>query len=67
MNLFKQVLDIVYKGVFAFGGLWVVWGAITLGVGIKDKTGPQISQGFGTLIGGGMIVLAAQLIKQIVM
>ena len=51
----------------AFGMLWVVWGAVTLGVGIKDKTGPQIAQGFGTLVGGGIIVAAAQLISQIKM
>lgn len=67
MNLFTQVLDLVKLGVSAFGMLWVVWGAVTLGVGIKDKTGPQIAQGFGTLVGGGIIVAAAQLISQIKM
>ena len=65
MDTFNGVLKIVYYGVVAFGTLWVVWGGVTLGVGIKDKTGPQIAQGFGTLVGGAIIIAVAQLILRI--
>lgn len=65
MGTFNSVLKLIYYGVTAFGTFWVIWGAVTLGVGLKDKTGPQIAQGFGTLAGGAIIIAAAQLINNI--
>ena len=65
MELFNQGLTIVQRAILAFGMAWIVWGLVTLGKGFKDKTGPEIAQGFGTLIGGALICLGAALVTQI--
>ena len=45
MDTFNQVLELVQKGVTAFGVFWIVWGLVVLGTGLKDKTAPDIKQG----------------------
>lgn len=65
LELFTQGLGLVQSVIIAFGGIWVVWGLIILGTGLKDKTGPEIKQGFLTMAGGVLICLAAALITQI--
>lgn len=49
----------------AGGGLWTVWGVITLAGGLRDHQGPQIQSGMWQAIGGGLIVSAAQLFSNI--
>mgnify|MGYP000009128712 FL=1 len=49
----------------AGGGLWTVWGIITLAGGLRDHQGPQIQSGMWQAIGGGLIVAAAQLFSNI--
>lgn len=63
--MFAQAISILQKAIIAFGTIWCVWGLITLGTGLKDKTGPEIKQGFGTLVGGALIILAAALLSSI--
>lgn len=65
MDVFQSGINLVQKAIIAFGTVWVVWGLVTLGTGLKDKTGPEIKQGFGTLIGGALIILAAALVSQV--
>lgn len=65
MDLFNQVLSLASNGVIAFGSIWLVWGLIVLGSGIKDKTAPDIKQGIGQIVGGAMVILAGALITQI--
>ena len=48
MDLMNQVLELFVKFVkFATigGGLWLVWGAVTFGGGLKDHNGPQTQSG----------------------
>lgn len=65
MDTFNQVLELVQKGVIAFGTFWIVWGLVVLGTGLKDKTAPDIKQGIGQICGGAVIVLAGALITNI--
>lgn len=65
MNLLQEVIKLIQQFATMGGGLWILWGAITLGIGLKDSSGPQIQQGIWQVVGGGMIVLAAQLFVQI--
>lgn len=65
LNLFTEGMNLLQQVVIAFGGIWIVWGLIILGTGIKDKTGPEIKQGLGSIVGGVLICLAAALISQI--
>lgn len=47
------------------GALWALWGVIVLASGLKDKNGPQLQSGIWQIVGGGMIVAAAQLFNSI--
>lgn len=65
MDLMKSVLTLFVTFATIGGGLWLVWGAITTGLALKDHNGPQIQSGVWQIVGGGLIVAAAQLFNQI--
>lgn len=65
MDLVKQVIDLISKFATIGGGLWLVWGAIVLAGGLKDKNGPQLQSGIWQVVGGAMIIAAALLFKSI--
>lgn len=65
MELVKQVIDLISKFATIGGGLWLVWGAIVLAGGLKDKNGPQLQSGIWQVVGGAMIIAAALLFKSI--
>lgn len=65
MELVKQVIDLVTKFATIGGGLWLVWGAIVLAGGLKDKNGPQLQSGIWQVVGGAMIIAAALLFNSI--
>lgn len=46
------------------GGLWAVWGVITLAGGLKDQNGPATHSGIWQVV-GGMIIAAAALFSNI--
>lgn len=66
MDLLNQVLDIAKQFAIIGGGAWLVWGAIVLAGGLKDKNGPQLQSGIWQVVGGGMIIGAAALFSSIV-
>lgn len=65
MDLVKQVIDLISKFATIGGGLWLVWGAIVLAGGLKDKNGPQLQSGIWQVVGGAMIIAAALLFNSI--
>ncbi|EIQ7064275.1 hypothetical protein LVO94_002217 [Enterococcus faecalis] len=65
MDLVQQVIDLITKFATIGGGLWLVWGAIVLAGGLKDKNGPQLQSGIWQVVGGAMIIAAALLFKSI--
>ena len=65
MELVKQVIYLISKFATIGGGLWLVWGAIVLAGGLKDKNGPQLQSGIWQVVGGAMIIAAALLFKSI--
>ena len=66
MDLLNQILDLFTTFAIIGGGLWLVWGAIVTGGALKDQNGPQIQTGVWQIIGGGLIIAAAALLKVIV-
>ena len=50
---------------FIGGGLWAVWGVITLAGGLKDQNGPATQSGVWQVVGGGLIIAAAALFSNI--
>ena len=49
------------------GGLWAVWGVITLAGGLKDQNGPATQSGVWQVVGGGLIIAAAALFSTVVL
>jgi hypothetical protein len=66
MDLLQQVLDLITKFAIIGGGLWLLWGAIVLAGGLKDKNGPSLQSGIWQVVGGGLIIAAAALFQNIV-
>ena len=67
MDLLNQVLTSITKFAIVGGGLWLVWGAIVLAGGLKDKNGPALQSGIWQIVGGGLIIAAAALFSSIAM
>ena len=65
MDMMSQALTLFVKIATIGGGLWTVWGVITLAGGLRDHQGPQIQSGVWQAVGGGLIVAAAQLFSNI--
>jgi hypothetical protein len=63
--MLADVLSLVTKFAIVGGGLWLVWGAIVLAGGLKDKNGPALQSGIWQIVGGGMIIAAAALFSKI--
>lgn len=65
MDMLNTILSLFAKFAIIGGGLWLVWGAIVTGGALKDHNGPQIQTGVWQIVGGGLIIAAAALFKQI--
>ena len=64
-DILSKALALFVKVATIGGGLWTVWGVITLAGGLRDHQGPQIQSGVWQAVGGGLIVAAAQLFSAI--
>lgn len=64
-NMLTSVLDLFLQFATIGGGVWLVWGAITVGTNLKDQNGPGIQSGIWQCVGGGLIIGAALLFKNI--
>ncbi|MCL1802738.1 MAG: hypothetical protein FWG30_03720 [Eubacteriaceae bacterium] len=64
-SIFNDVISLMSKVVSAGGTLWLIWGLIVLATGIKDKSGPQLQSGIWQIIGGGLIIMASELFKNV--
>jgi len=61
-GLFNQVRNLLKNAVVAFGGILVVWGAVGIGMALKDGQGMQMDTNVGKGAGGIMMIVAAQTI-----
>ena len=52
MDMMSQALTLFVKFATIGGGLWTVWGVITLAGGLRDHQGPQIQSGVWQAVGG---------------
>lgn len=66
MDMLNTILQLLVQFATMGGGLWAVWGVIVLAGALKDKNGPALQSGIWQIVGGGMIVAAAQLFNQII-
>ncbi|MBW3089221.1 hypothetical protein [Bifidobacterium miconisargentati] len=63
--MLSQVLDLFVQFTTIGGGALLVWGAVALGTSLKDQNGPGIQAGMWQVVGGGLIIAAAQIFKAI--
>lgn len=64
-NVVTSALDLFSQFAIIGGGLWAVWGVVTLAGGLKDQNGPATQSGVWQVVGGGLIIAAAALFKTI--
>ncbi|WP_270200155.1 hypothetical protein [Bifidobacterium pseudocatenulatum] len=64
-NVVTSALDLFSQFAIIGGGLWAVWGVVTLAGGLKDQNGPATQSGMWQVVGGGLIIAAAALFKTI--
>lgn len=63
--MLTTVLALFVKFATIGGGLWLVWGVVVLAGGLKDHNGPTTQAGIWQVVGGGLIIAAAQLFSHI--
>ena len=59
------VLTTLSTWVVIGGGLWAVWGAVVFAGGLKDHNGPQTQSGLWQIVGGGIILAAGVLFRNL--
>lgn len=64
-QMLAQAIQLFTKFAIIGGGIYCVWGIITLAGGLKDHNGGQQQSGMWQAIGGGMIIAAASLFAQV--
>ena len=55
----------LYEVITIGGSVWIAIGLVIVGIGLKDKTGPEIQKGIWQIIGGGLVVVAGGIIASI--
>lgn len=61
----SSILSLLTQFVTIGGGLWALWGVITLAGALKDHNGPQQQAGVWQIVGGFLIMYAAQMFNLI--
>lgn len=61
----NTILSLIKNFVSIGGGVWLVWGAVVMGLALRDHQGPQIQSGIWQMVGGGLIIAAAQLFLKV--
>nr|WP_051924060.1 hypothetical protein [Bifidobacterium biavatii] len=64
-TMLTNVLELITQFATIGGGIWLVWGVVVLAGGLKDQNGPGIQSGIWQIVGGGLIIVAAQLFRSI--
>lgn len=62
---FSAIMGLLQKAVLAGGTIWLVIGAVILGLGLKNKEAPQIQSGIWQVVGGALITAAGAYINSI--
>lgn len=65
MDMMQKALELMTKFIGVGGTIWIVIGLVIVGVGLKEKTGPQIQSGIWQIVGGGIIISASLLLSTI--
>ena len=62
---FSAIMGLLQKAVLAGGAIWLVIGAVILGLGLKNQEAPQIQSGIWQVVGGALITAAGAYINSI--
>ncbi len=64
-QILSNVLSLLSSGVTVAGGILIVWGAVQIGLAIKDQQGANMEKGILTIVGGAVLTVAALWFKSI--
>jgi len=65
-EVLRAVMPLIQKGVTFLGGALVIWGAIKLGLAIKDQQGGNaLSEAIATIAGGAVVIAAGVFFGQL--
>jgi|GEM_PF-887823 hypothetical protein len=65
-DVLSQVLPLIQQGVTFLGGALIVWGAVKLGLAIKDQQGGNaLSDSIATIAGGAIVIAAGVFFGQL--
>lgn len=64
-DVFSQAKGTIVTWVTIGGGLWLVWGVVTLAAALDDQNGQDMKRGMWKIIGGGMVAAAAQIFNAV--
>lgn len=65
-TILSNVLSLLSSGVTVAGGVIIVWGAVQVGLAIKDNQGANMEKGILTIVGGAVLTVAALWFKTVV-
>lgn len=65
-EILSNVLSLLSSGVTVAGGILIVWGAVQIGLAIKDQQGANMEKGILTIVGGAVLTVAALWFKTVV-
>lgn len=63
--MFSTIIDLMAKGLVAFGAILCVIGVVGLAQGLREHAGSQMNSGITSLVAGGLIILASAILKTI--
>lgn len=65
MEVLTQVLNLLATGVTILGTILIAWGAVGVGLAIKDGQGMSMDNKVATIIGGAIVVAAGAFFRNI--
>lgn len=64
-QLFGEAKGTMVTWVTIGGGLWLVWGVVSFASALDDQNGPDMKRGMWKIIGGAMVMVAAQIFNRV--
>lgn len=64
-QLFGEAKGAMVTWVTIGGGLWLVWGVVSFASALDDQNGPDMKRGMWKIIGGAMVMVAAQIFNRV--
>ncbi len=65
-GLIGNILGLMTQITILGGAMWTVWGAVALGLAMKDNNGPNLQHAVWQIVGGALILIAGFMFNNLV-